>query len=1194
MGNTKDSSETIKKTIDGNAAAAHVAYAFSEVASIYPITPSSPMGELSDAWAAHGNKNLFGDTVQIIEMQSEAGASGTIHGSLTAGALTTTFTSSQGLLLMIPNMHKIAGELLPTVFHVAARSLAAQSLSIFGDHTDVMSVRNTGFALMSAASVQEVHDLGIVSHLATLETSIPFLNFFDGFRTSHEIQNVEVLSYDALKEFVNIDQVNAFKDRGIRPEQPFVKVGAQNPDVYFQGRETVNRFYEKAPAIIEKYMHHVEKKTGRAYNLFDYVGASDATTIIIAMGSACDTIEETVSYLTAKGKKVGAIKVRLYRPFSIKHLLEALPKTTEKIAVLDRTKEVGAVGEPLYTDIVSALKNTPESTFKDVTIIGGRYGLSSKEFNPSMVKAVFDHLDNDCFHDFTVGITDDVTHKSIPINEDIDTEADDIIRCKFWGLGSDGTVSASKNSIKIIGSATDLHAQGYFSYDSKKSEGTTISYLRFGKEKIKSPYIPTEFDFIALHNDSYIGKYDILEGIKEEGTFLINTKYSPNEIFCRLTETMQQTIINKNISFYCINAYDIADDVGLEHHINTVMQTAFFELSGILKPKQAIQLIKDAITKQFSSKGKDLVEMNTQAVDSAQNKLQKVTVPNACPTEHAPVIRKIADTESEFITSVIEPCVRLKGDSIPVSKMPIDGKVPLGTSSLEKRRVATSLPRWIPENCIQCNQCAFVCPHATIRAKQIDPNDLKEAPKTFRTITSTTKNERDLQFRIQVYVEDCVGCGNCAQVCPAKNKALIMTDAETERTPEQIKNTAFFDNLPDNITEGFPEQTVKGTQFRKPLFEFHGACKGCGETPYLKLLTQLFGDHMVIANATGCTSITGGTFPTVPYTTTKDGRGPAWANSLFEDNAEYGLGMRLGIDANRRLLKLSLEKLQNKSISTSLQENINDMLSHWNETGETAQKRAQDCIHAITAEQKKIDDKDTTSLFQTILSHTDYLTQKAVWIVGGDGWAYDIGFGGLDHVLSTGKNVNVLVLDTEVYSNTGGQSSKATPMGAVAKFAANGKATGKKDLGLMMMSYGYVYVASVSMGGNKQALTKAFYEAQQYDGPSLIIAQSPCIAHGFNMSQSIEEEKKATSVGYWPLYSYDPRKTKEDKDPFTLLSKPPTESYKDFLKGERRFSSLMTQYPECAQEIFERAEKEAHAHYKRLEAQKRPKQDTEK
>jgi pyruvate-ferredoxin/flavodoxin oxidoreductase len=911
------------------------------------------------------------------------------------------------------------------------------------------------------------------------------------------------------------------------------------------------------------------------------------------MGSACDTIEETVSYLNAKGEKVGAIKVRLYRPFSIKHLLQALPKTTQKIAVLDRTKEVGGVGEPLYTDIVAALKNTEGSAFKEITIIGGRYGLSSKEFNPSMVKAVFDHLDADCFHDFTVGITDDVTHKSIPINEHIETEAEDVVRCKFWGLGSDGTVSASKNSIKIIGNATDMHAQGYFSYDSKKSEGTTISYLRFGKQRIQSPYIPTEFDFIALHNDSYIGKYDILEGIKEGGTFLINTQYTPDEIFCHLTEEMQETIIEKNISFYCINAYAIAEDVGLEHHINTVMQTAFFELSGILETKKAMQLIKDAVTKQFSAKGKDLVEMNVQAIDSAQNKLEKVTVPNACPKEHAPVIRKIADSESEFITSVIEPCMRLKGDSIPVSKMPIDGKVPLGTSSLEKRRVATSLPRWIPENCIQCNQCAFVCPHATIRAKQIDPEDLKDAPTSFRTIKSTTKNERDLQFRIQVYVEDCVGCGNCAQVCPAKNKALVMTEAETERTTEQIANTTFFDRLPDNVADGFPKETVKGTQFKKPLFEFHGACKGCGETPYVRLLTQLFGDHMVIANATGCSSIYGGTFPTVPYTTTKDGRGPAWANSLFEDNAEYGLGMRLGIDANRRLLKQTLEKLQKLSLSESLQTKLNDLLANWHETGDDAYNRSQEFIHTLHQEKETTDDKEVISLCETILTHKDYLTEKAVWILGGDGWAYDIGFGGLDHVLSTGKNVNVLVLDTEVYSNTGGQSSKATPLGAVAKFAAKGKATGKKDLGLMMMSYGYVYVASVSMGGNRQALTKAFYEAQRYDGPSLIIAESPCIAHGINMTQSIEEEKKATSVGYWPLYTYDPRKTKEDKDPFTLLSKAPTNSYRDFLKGERRFSSLMTQYPECAQDMFKWAEEEAHAHYKRLESQKQPKQDKE-
>ena len=880
-------------SMDGNTAASYVAYAFSEVAAIYPITPSSPMGELADAWAAQGRKNIFGQTVDVIEMQSEGGASGAVHGALSAGALTTTFTASQGLMLMLPNMHKIAGEMLPTVFHVAARSLACQSLSIFGDHSDVMSARNTGFGLVAAGSIQEIMDLAVISHLATLKSKVPFLNFFDGFRSSHEIQKIEAIPYDVMAELLEMEYVEDFRNRAMRPDKPVLKVGAQNPDVYFQCRETVNKYYLVTPQIVQEYMDKFADKIGRRYNLFDYVGVPDAEKIIVSMGTSTETIEETVNYLNKKGEKVGAIKVRLYRPFSAKAFVSAIPDTVKKIAVLDRTKEPGSLGEPLYLDVAVALSE------KNIKVIGGRYGLSSKEFTPTMVKAVYDHLDGKCTHGFTVGITDDVTGTSVEPVEEIDAEQEGIIRCKFWGYGSDGTVGANKNSIKIIGNNTDLYVQGYFEYDSKKSGGVTISHLRFGKNKIQSQYLLNNVDFVALHKSSYIGRFDILKGITKRGTFLLNSNWKAEEVFENLTEDMQKIIIDKHIKVYNIDALKIAQEVGLGERINTVMQVAFFKISGVLPEEKAIRLIKDYIKKTFEKKGKEVVEMNWRAVDRAVSAIEEVPIPTELVgIKSASIPKLIPDNANEFTKNVIEPIMHLKGNEIPVSNLPYDGQIPTGTSRLEKRGVAPQVPKWIPENCTQCNQCSFICPHSAIRAKQIDQKDLEDAPDGFVTLKSNTKNNRDLRYRVQVYIEDCVGCGNCANVCPAKEKALVMVPLEHARADGETEKAVFFDSLPDNVLDGIKKETVKGSQFLVPYFEFSGACAGCGETPYVILATRLFGDRMIIANATGCSSIYGGTFPTVPYCKNKQGVGPAWANSLFEDNAEYGLGMRLAIDAN--------------------------------------------------------------------------------------------------------------------------------------------------------------------------------------------------------------------------------------------------------------------------------------------------------
>lgn len=1154
-------------TIDGNTAAAHVAYAFSEVAAIFPITPSSPMGEYTDAWASTGMKNIFGKPVDVVEMQSEAGAAGAVHGALSGGAMTTTYTASQGLLLMIPNMHKIAGEMLPAVFHVSARSLAAQSLSIFGDHSDVMSTRNTGFALMAANNIQETMDLALVGHLSTLKAQIPFLNFFDGFRTSHEIQKVEEISFDTIKSLVETQYIEQFRNRAMRPEKPIVKVAAQNPDVYFQGRETVNPYYDAVPKIVQDYMDKVASVTGRAYKLFDYIGDPQAEKLIIAMGTGCDTIEHAVRTLNKKGEKVGAIKVRLYRPFSVDHFIKSIPSTVKKIAVLDRTKEPGSIGEPLYMDVATALAK------RDICVIGGRYGLSSKEFTPSMVKAVYNHLDGKCSHNFTVGITDDVSHLSLEVKETLRVEPSDVVNCMFWGLGSDGTVGANKNSIKIIGDNTDMNAQAYFVYDSKKSGGITTSHLRFGKSSVNMPWLIEEADFVACHNPAYVGRYDMLGSIKNGGTFLLNTHADGEHAFATLTKEEQQIIIDRKVKFYVINALKIAREVGLGSRINTVMQACFFKLSGVLPEEEAIKLMKNAIEKSFSRKGSDIVKMNWNAVDESANNLHQVKVPKTVSSDAfiAPVL--IHKEAGKFANDIILPTMTLKGDDIPVSKMSFDGTIPIGTSCLEKRGVAPQVPKWISEQCIQCNQCVQSCPHAAIRAKQIAPGDLDGAPESFKTLKSKTKNQRNLQYKIQVYVEDCQACGVCLVTCPAKIPALEWSPIGTERESGENANEAFFNSLPEDVLDGAPETSVKGMQFKQALFEFSGACAGCGETPYVKLMTQIAGDRMVAANATGCSSIYGGTFPTVPYCTNKEGRGPAWGNSLFEDNAEYGFGMRLAVDNNRKLLRIKVERLLEIGTTAKLTEALKKALEIFCETNQEAKDHQLTVKSLLPQALKEAQTDEAREILAKIVELQDYFVDKSVWIIGGDGWAYDIGYSGVDHVVAMGHNVNILVLDTEVYSNTGGQASKSTPIGAVAKFANSGMTQTKKNMPFMCMSYGYVYVASISMGANRMQAQKAMMEAEAYPGPSIIFAYTPCINHGIDMSRSQEEMKRAVDSGYWPLFRFNPSEAEGER--FHWESKEPTMSFQDFIRGERRYTALKKTNPMEAQKLFEKAESDA-------------------
>jgi len=1155
----------IKLTVDGNTAVSHVAYAFSDVAAIYPITPSSPMAEVADEWSAQSRKNLFGQNVRIAEMQSEAGAAGAVHGSLAAGALTTTFTASQGLLLMIPNMYKISGELLPGVFHVSARALAYHALSIFGDHSDVMACRQTGFAMLASNSVQEAHDMALVAHLATLKTSVPFLHFFDGFRTSHEIQKIDALEYEEIAKLMPWDKVEEFRARGLNPDHPHQAGTAQNPDIYFQGREAANKFYEATPAIVEEVMAEVAKATGREYHLFDYVGAPDADKVIIAMGSGCDVTDEAVTKMVEMGEKVGLVKVHLYRPFSVKHFVDAIPATVKKIAVLDRTKESGSLGEPLYLDVCAALT---EAGRGDIKVVGGRYGLGSKEFTPTHVKAVFANLDGEMKNHFTVGIVDDVTNTSLPLGEIFNAAPEGSICCKFYGLGSDGTVGANKNSIKIIGDHTDMYVQAYFSYDSKKSGGITVSHLRFGKKPIQSPYLIDAADFTACHNPSYVTKYDMVSALKENGTFLLNCPWSAEELDAQLPAVMKQQLAKKNIKLYTIDAIDLAAKVGMGNRINTIMQAAFFKLADVIPYEQADEYMKAYAKKTYGKKGDAIVKKNWDAIDIAISGLHEVKVPAewATATTGAEAVKVEA---TEYFNEVINPILAQEGDKLPVSVFDPAGVVPTGTTKYEKRGIAVKVPAWIPENCIQCGNCSLVCPHACIRPIYVAEGT--EVPADYVTKKATGKEFAGMLYRMQVSPLDCTGCGNCVEVCPAKVKALTMEPLATQKKEEA--NWEFAMKQPE-VKTVVNKASVKNSQALKPLFEFSGACAGCGETPYVKLVTQLFGDRMIVANATGCSSIYGGSAPTCPYTTNEEGKGPAWANSLFEDNAEFGFGMNLAMVQRREKLAEEVAQLANEC------EEAKEACEEWlaNKDNAEGSKAAAKKLLAV------VEGKDC-ELCKSIAGKADLMVKKSIWIFGGDGWAYDIGYGGVDHVMAQGMDVNILVLDTEVYSNTGGQASKSTPTGSVAKFAAAGKRTKKKDLGLMAMSYGYVYVATVAMGANPQQLLKAMTEAEAYPGPSIIIAYAPCINHGINMGLAQAEAKKAVEAGYWPLYRYNPQLAEEGKNPLTIDSKDPTGDYQEFIKGETRYTSLMKQFPEAAEKLFAQAEKDAAARlavYKKL------------
>ncbi len=1153
-------------TCDGNYAASYISYMFSEVACIFPITPSSTMAEVVDEWAANGRKNMFGQKMRIAEMQSEGGAAGAVHGSLQAGALTTTYTASQGLLLMIPNMYKIAGELLPCVFHVSARSLAGHALSIFGDHSDVYACRQTGFAMLAAGSVQEVMDLSGVAHLATIKTRVPFLNFFDGFRTSHEIQKIEQINQDKLAALVDQDALQAFRDRALNPEHPVTRGTAQNPDIFFQAKEACNPFYDAVPDAVEAYMQEIKKITGREYHPFTYYGAKDAENVIVAMGSVTETVREVIDYLNAQGKKYGLVSVHLYRPFATKYFFNVMPSTVKKVTVLDRTKEPGANGDPLYLDVRDAfygMENCP-------IIVGGRYGLGSKDVTPSQIIAVYKNMEmKEPKGKFTIGIVDDVTFTSLPLLPEIKVSADDIYEAKFYGLGSDGTVGANKNSIKIIGSATNKYCQAYFAYDSKKSGGFTASHLRFGDSLIRSTYLITTPDFVACHVQAYIHLYDVLKGLKKGGSFLLNTIWEEEEVKKRLPNSMKKFLAENEIKFYTINGTKLAVDLGLGNRTNTIMQAAFFKITNVIPFELAVEQMKKAIVKSYGMKGEQIVNMNFAAVDTGGNNVSKIEVPKdwANLTVEAEVID---EDRPEFIRMAVDMINAQKGDDLPVSifKGIEDGTLPAGTTAFEKRGIAVDVPEWISDNCIQCNQCSYVCPHAAIRPFLISEEEMAKLPEGTIGVKANGKQYAGLQFRIQVSPYDCTGCGNCADVCPSKEKALVMKPLES-----QLENVPRWNAIDKYVTYkdklAEKDKNIKNSQFAQPLFEFSGACAGCGETPYLKLITQLFGERMMVANATGCSSIYGGSAPATSYTSNKEsGRGPAWANSLFEDNAEYGFGMAEGVSFSRDRIADIMKSAMEAGVSAAETEAFNEWLENREDTAGSEAATAK-VLAALTGKNEKY--------AMELVSLKQYLIKKSIWIFGGDGWAYDIGYGGLDHVLAQGKDVNILVLDTEVYSNTGGQASKSTPIGAVAKFAAAGKRIRKKDLGVIAMSYGYVYVAQVAMGANQAQYLKTIREAEAYPGPSLIIAYSPCIAHGLrSMGRTQEEEKLAVECGYWHLYRYNPQLEDEGKNPFQLDSKEPDWSkFQDYLNGEVRYTALKKSFPKEADELFKAAEENA-------------------
>ena len=1163
-----------KVTIDGNEAAAYVAHKLNEVIAIYPITPSSNMGEWADEWSAQDRKNIWGTVPQVVEMQSEGGAAGAVHGALQAGALSCTFTASQGLLLMIPNMFKIAGELTSTVFHIAARTIATHALSIFGDHSDVMGVRHCGWGMLSANSVQETMDLALISYAATLETRVPFIHFFDGFRTSHEVMKIEQLCDDDFRAMIDDELIAKLRQRALNPDHPIMRGTAQNPDVFFQAREAANKFYDAVPGIVQNIMDKFAKLTGRQYSLFQYIGAPDADRVIVLMGSGAETAEETVEHLTSKGEKVGILKVRLYRPFSIEHFVAALPASVKKIAVLDRTKESGSTGEPLYLDVVTALSeiiSAGKSTLKSMPkVVGGRYGLSSKEFTPAMVKAVFDELKKETpKNHFTVGINDDVTHTSLPYDQEFSIERDDVVRAIFYGLGADGTVGANKNSIKIIGEDTDNYAQGYFVYDSKKSGSTTTSHLRFGPRPIHSIYLIERASFVACHQWFFLEKFDVLQTIIPGGTFLLNSLYEPDDVWNHLPRHIQKQIIDKKLKLYVIDAYEVAKKAGMGSRVNTIMQTCFFAISGVLPRDKAIEAIKYSIKKTYGKKGESVVQQNYEAVDQTLANLFEVKIPASVTStiEMPPVV---SDKAPQFIKDVTAKIIAGFGETLPVSAFPIDGTFPTDSARWEKRNIALEIPVWESDICIQCNKCAMVCPHAAIRTKVFQTADLVGAPAGFKTIDFRGPEYKGMKYVVQVAPEDCTGCGLCIEACPAKSKKEAKIKAINMKPQPPIReqerdNFEFFVNAPDVDRRNVKIDTVKGAQFLRPLFEFSGACSGCGETPYVKLVSQLFGDRMVVANATGCSSIYGGNLPTTPWAKDVNGRGPAWSNSLFEDNAEFGLGMRLTIDKLNGMAK-EYVKLLAGDIGGDLAAAILNA-DQKDEAGIFEQRQRVKALADKLAGVNKPEAKRLTSILE-------YLVKRSVWIMGGDGWAYDIGYGGLDHVLASGKNVNVLVLDTEVYSNTGGQMSKSTNRAAVAKFAASGKTTAKKDLGLMAMMYSNVYVARVAMGYNDMQTVKAIVEAEAYDGPSLIIAYSHCIAHGIDMSLGLNHQKVAVETGYFPLFRYNPVLSAEGKNAFKLDSKPPKGFLSEFTSTETRFNVLTKTQPEHAKELLKLAEQD--------------------